>query len=210
MQSHTAGGKVTLYTCSFKRTGYTFTGWNTKADGSGNTYAAGKEVSWYDNVTLYAQWKQNQSTITYKANGGTGADVVQSHTAGSKISLSAADTFTRSGYVFTGWNTKADGSGNTYAAGKEVSWYDNVTLYAVWAPVRTITYKANGAAGSDVVQTRGAGVATALKPANTFTRSGYTFMGWNSKADGSGNTYAAGKEVTWIDNVTLYAIWKKN
>ena len=85
-----------------------------------------------------------------------------------------------------------------------------MTLYAIWKPARTITYKANGASGSDVVQTRGAGVATTLKPANTFTRSGYTFQGWNSKADGSGNTYAAGAAVSWNDNVTLYAIWKKN
>ena len=71
-------------------------------------------------------------TITYKANGGSGADVVQSHGAGSAVTLKSASTFTRSGYVFNGWNTKADGSGNTYAAGKSVSWYDNVTLYAMW------------------------------------------------------------------------------
>ena len=59
MQKHGAGMKVTIYTNDFKRTGYTFTGWNTKADGSGNTYQPGKEVSWVDNVTLYAQWKKN-------------------------------------------------------------------------------------------------------------------------------------------------------
>ena len=210
VQSHGAGSAATLKPANtFTRKGYTFTGWNTKADGSGNTYAAGKSVSWYDNVTLYAQWKQNTSTITYKANGGTGSDAVQSHGAGSKVTLKA-NSFTRSGYVFIGWNSKADGSGNTYQPGQEVAWYDNVTLYAIWKPARTITYKANGASGADVVQTRGAGVATALKPANTFTRSGYTFQGWNSKADGSGNTYAAGATVSWIDNVTLYAIWKKN
>ena len=160
-------------------------------------------------MTLYAQWKQNQSTITYKANGGSGSDVVQSHAAGGKVTLKD-NAFTKSGYVFIGWNSKADGSGNTYQPGKEVAWYDNVTLYAIWKPARTITYKANGGTGSDVVQSRGAGVATALKPANTFTRSGYTFMGWNSKANGSGNTYAAGTTVSWNDNVTLYAIWQKN
>ena len=209
VQTHGAGSAATLKPANtFTRTGYTFTGWNSKSDGSGNTYAAGKSVSWYDNVTLYAQWKQNQSTITYKANGGSGADVVQTHGAGSKVNLKPAGTFTRSGYVFCGWNSKADGSGNTYAAGKEVAWYNNVTLYAIWKPARTITYKANGGTGADIVQTRGAGEATVLKPANTFSKSGYVFCGWNSKANGTGNTYAAGKTVSWVDNVTLYAIWK--
>ena len=206
VQKHGAGEKIKLYGSSYKRTGYVFVNWNTKADGSGNTYVGGQEVAWNDNVTLYAQWKPAR-TITYKANGGTGADVVQTHGAGVKTALNA-NTFTKSGYVFCGWNSKADGTGNTYAAGAEVTWSENVTLYAIWKPARTITYKANGAAGADVVQTHGAGVKTALKAANTFTKSGYVFCGWNGKADGSGNTYAAGAEVTWSENVTLYAIWK--
>ena len=207
--SHTPGGLVELYTNSFKRAGYSFTGWNSKADGSGNTYQPGQEVGWYDNVTLYAQWKQNQSTITYKANGGSGADVVQTHGSGSAATLKPANTFSRSGYVFAGWNSKADGSGNTYAAGKEVKWYDNVTLYAVWKPERTITYKGNGASSADVKQTHGAGEKVKLYSSN-FKRTGYTFTGWNSKADGSGNTYQPGKEVAWYNNVTLYAQWKQN
>ena len=207
VQKHGAGVKIKLYGSSYVRPGYVFVNWNTKADGSGNTYVGGQEVAWFDNVTLYAQWKPAR-TITYKANGASGSDVVQTHGAGVKVALKPANTFTRSGYVFCGWNSKADGSGNTYGAEAEVSWMENVTLYAIWKQSRTITYKANGASGSDVVQTHGAGVATTLKPANTFTRSGYIFMGWNSKADGSGNTYEAGKTVSWNDNVTLYAIWK--
>ena len=83
-------------------------------------------------MTLYAQWKQNQANITYKANGGAGSDVVQSHGSGASVELKAANTFTRSGYVFTGWNSKADGSGNTYAPNAEIAWNDDVTLYAMW------------------------------------------------------------------------------
>lgn len=161
-------------------------------------------------VTSIAVTLTVQAKITYNANGGTGSAVVQKHTSGTAVILKPADTFTRTGYTFVGWNTKADGSGNTYAAGQEVTWKNNVTLYAQWKPQeRTITYKANGGNGSDVVQKHGYAEAVNLKPGSTFTRSGYTFVGWNSKADGTGNSYVAGQKVAWKNNVTLYAQWKK-
>ena len=65
-------------------------------------------------------------TVTYKANGGTGDDVVDS-----KASKVAANTFTApEGKVFDGWNTVADGTGTSYAVGDDVT--GNLTLYAQW------------------------------------------------------------------------------
>lgn len=74
--------------------------------------------------------------ITYKANGGSGSDAVQEYAPGKAVKLKSADTFTREGYTFNGWNSKADGSGNSYAADQEVTWKNNVTLYAQWKPVQ--------------------------------------------------------------------------
>ncbi len=73
----------------------------------------------------------------------------------------------------------------------------------------TITYKANGASGDDIVLTLLSGADTALKPADTFTRSGYFFTGWNTAEDGSGTNYDAGETVAWSTDVTLYAQWEQ-
>ena len=85
-----------------------------------------------NSVTSSAATLTVQAKNTYKANGGSGSDVVQKHTPGTAVKLKSANTFTREGYIFRGWNTMADGSGNTYAADQEVTWKNNVTLYAQW------------------------------------------------------------------------------
>ncbi|WP_161934669.1 InlB B-repeat-containing protein, partial [Lactococcus lactis] len=56
------------------RSGYTFTGWNTSADGSGTSYAPGADLTLSNDTTLYAQWKESTSNIIYDANGGTYGD----------------------------------------------------------------------------------------------------------------------------------------
>ena len=62
-----------LTTNTFTRTGYTFTGWNTAANGSGTAYAAGATFTMgAANVTLYAQWTINSYTVTYSGNGSIG------------------------------------------------------------------------------------------------------------------------------------------
>ena len=64
-------GSVTVASGSgLTRTGYTFAGWNTKADGSGTAYAAGSTIS--TGATLYAKWTVNAYTVKFNANGGTG------------------------------------------------------------------------------------------------------------------------------------------
>ena len=74
----------------------------------------------------------------------------------------------------------------------------------------TITYKANGGTGNDQTQTKYYGTSVALKAANTFSRSGYTFRQWNTKSDGTGTSYAAGATFSGNASVTLYAIWTPN
>ena len=70
-------------------------------------------------------------TISYNANGGSGAPSSQTKDGGIDIALSSTVP-TRSGCTFTGWNTKADGSGTSYANGATFTGNANTTLYAQW------------------------------------------------------------------------------
>ena len=73
----------------------------------------------------------------------------------------------------------------------------------------TVTYHANGGIGTMTPQAFEDGVAQALST-NAFQREGYSFVGWNTKADGSGTSLKDGELCTVASDVILYAQWKKN
>ena len=77
------------------------------------------------------------------------------------------------------------------------------------SPVRSVSFAANGGEGSMPLQQVGKGIAAVLN-ANAFTRRGYHFTGWNTRADGTGTAFADGAEINTTDNVTLYACWEIN
>ena len=169
----------------------------TKGSDPGDTYLV------YDGIWAL---KKNNITITFNANGGTGEMAALMANPGYDKKLSS-NTFTREGYTFTGWNTKADGTGTGYADGAIVNFSANTTLYAQWTQNPVITFDANDGKGIMGTQTVNPGVSAAL-PANTFTRADYDFAGWNTKADGTGTAYADKANITTNKNVTLYAQWK--
>lgn len=93
-------------------------------------------VSFPQNHTLKAIWTPNQYTISFNANDGTGTMADQPMTYGTSANLTA-NSFTRTGYEFAGWNTEADGSGTSYTDEESVSNLTvtnnaSVTLYAQW------------------------------------------------------------------------------
>ena len=116
---------------TFTRADYTFTGWNTAANGSGKTYADEETVNFDANTTLYAQWTQNP-VITFDANGGVGTMGTQTVNPNEATALTANTFFTRADYDFAGWNTKADGTGTKYDDKATVTISENTTLYAQW------------------------------------------------------------------------------
>lgn len=73
----------------------------------------------------------------------------------------------------------------------------------------TLTYNANGGTGSvvDSNSPYDANVITVVKAGTGLTRSGYSFVGWNTQANGLGTTYYAGNNITITTNITLYAMW---
>lgn len=77
--------------------------------------------------------------ISFNANGGSGEmdDLTVEQNVTTKLS---SNTFTRVGYTFDGWNTKADGTGTSYTNEQSVTLVEDITLYAIWAPKSYTVY----------------------------------------------------------------------
>lgn len=82
-------------------------------------------------------------TVSYDSNGGTGAPETQTKYYGKDITLSDTKP-TMDGYIFAGWNTKADGSGKGYSAGGTYTQNESVELYAIWVSSAKVSFNANG------------------------------------------------------------------
>ena len=87
--------------------------------------------------------------VTFDSNGGTGTMNPQVMNKNTETALSD-NAFTRTGYAFSGWNTKADGSGTTYANGASVSLDSDITLYAQWVDASIITSSTTAMDGASV------------------------------------------------------------
>lgn len=118
-------------TPSASLTGHTFTGWWSNAIG-GLKYADADQLAIHDDIddTFYAQWVKNSYTISYDANGGSGAPNAQTKTYGTSIELALAQP-TRDGYLFQGWSTDPGGM-VLYQPGASYVTEESVTLYAIW------------------------------------------------------------------------------
>jgi len=222
MYESEAGVLIPGNTGSLARPGYSFTGWNTLADGNGTTYTQGQYMTMGgSNVILYAEWTTNTTyTIIYNANnadtGTVPVDSTSYETGKSVIAMGNTGNLKRAGYSFTGWNTQPDGSGITCLQGQTFTMgTENVILYAKWTLGYSVTYNSNGADSGPVP------VDALFYPQNSIVnvqgntgslvRSGYSFAGWNTRFDGSGATYTQGQSFPMgSSNVTLYAIWKLN
>ena len=87
----------------------------------------------------------------------------------------------------------------------------NTAKLKLAVPTYTVTYDGNGAdSGKTTDNTAYATGAKATVKENNYTRGGYTFTGWNTKADGSGDSYKTGDWITMTGSVILYAQWTRN
>lgn len=203
---------LTLSSSVPTRTGYTFNGWNTATDASGVNFNSGGTLTLpAANVTLYAKWTATVYTLTYNANGGTGAPSAETNKTVAQIfALAATTSVTRTGYWMTGWNTQADGAGVNYAPNANFTMpAGNVTLYAKWVVEDfTVSYNANGGNGAPAAQSTGGGNVTIPSSTASVLRPGYTFSHWYTTPSGTGgNQHAPGATFTPSGNIVLYAIW---
>ena len=199
----------------YTRDGYTFQTWNTKADGTGDTYRPGDSITLTGDITLYAQWKANQYAVAYAPNGGDGSMPDQTFSYDQTQALSSSQ-FTRPGWTFTGWNTKADGTGTAYKNRQEVKNLTaqdggEITLHAQWkADKAALHYDANAnTATGDTPDSEGVTDGTITVSKNGYANVGYTFTGWNTKPDGTGSTIQPGDAVKLpVGGMTVYAQWE--
>ena len=129
-QQKTYGETLTLSSTKPTRSGYTFQGWATSASGS-VAYAAGANYTANAAATLYAVWKAITYTVSYNANGGSGAPANQTKTHGVALTLSSTKP-TRTNYTFKGWGTSASAATVVYTAGASYTANAGITLYAIW------------------------------------------------------------------------------
>ena len=192
-----------------EKDGYTFKGWNTKADGTGETVTAETVVT--DEMEVYAVFEQNPAPIeevrvVFDVDGvKSEVKVVKGEAIGSNLPTDP----TKEGYTFKGWNTKADGTGETVTAETVVT--DEMEVYAVFeqnpAPIEEVrvVFDVDGVK-SEVKVIKGEAIGSNL-PADP-TKEGYTFKGWNTKADGTGEAVTAETVVT--DEMEVYAVFEQN
>ena len=114
------------------KAGHTFLGWSTSDSATSATYVGGNSftVTSSGTTTLYAVWKVNTYTVSYNANGGTGAPAAQTKTYNVSLTLSSTVP-TRTGYLFQGWATSSTGAVAYQPSGSYTA-NASVTLYAIW------------------------------------------------------------------------------
>lgn len=200
------------------RADYNFLGWSKKSDATKASYSAGDKVvlrkygSKNSDLTLYAVWDEQTYKVSYSANGGSGAPATKSYgkVSNASIKIDAGTGLKRQYYEFIGWSTdkNATVADNNYKPGSTYKGKTNLSLYAVWKPLKyTISYKLNGGtAGPDKTVTEMTKDAkiSAKKP----VRESYDFEGWALESDKTKVVYKGGENYTGRANLTLYAVWK--
>lgn len=175
-------------------------------------------------------------TLTYNANGGSGAPSAVSNITSATISSTKP---TRAGYDFLGWSTSSTATSASYVAGNSITLSANVTLYAVWKKkTYAVTYNANGGSGVPSTQYKTHGETLTLsstKPSKSETSADsytvtlnanggvcsysslsaarttyYTFSKWNTNSSGTGTSYDSGASYTTNDALSLYAIYSSS
>lgn len=185
---------------------YTFTGWD-------------KTIASVTGATTYtAQYSSQklQYTVKYNANGGSGTMSNSTFDCSTDVTL-RTNAFTKTGYSFAGWATSAGGAvvhANSATINRTST--DTYNLYAVWTPITyTVSYNGNGNTGGSTANSSHTYDTAKNLTTNGFTKTGYSFNGWNTKSDGSGTAYANSASVKNLSStqdatVTLYAQWTAN
>jgi uncharacterized repeat protein (TIGR02543 family) len=204
-QYFSAGIATPIALNSFTRLGFVFNGWNTAADGSGQSFSDGASAILLSDTSIYAQWAPGVThAVTFNSNTGSGTMANQVASDSTALSTNA---FTKSNSRFIGWNTKADGTGFNYIDTAIYSFAFDTTMYAQWqtiVPTFTVTFYGNGAdGGSTASQTASSTTALNL---NGYSLTGNNFLGWSTTSNGA-VAYQDGASYAFTSDTNLYAKW---
>ncbi len=220
-----------LWENDYSLTGWTFTGWNTKKDGSGealNDQTSMDDIVWQKlgypehdaEIALYAQWEPNRYKVYFSASDAMSGQMdPQGFTYDDAPTALTANAFKRTDWQFTGWNTEPTGGGKSYKDGEAVrnlTTGKSITLYAQWEhDYYTVQFDKNDERATGEMRDAKVWTNCAYEiPPCGFCKTGYHFESWNTKADGNGTRYAAGdvleNAVPKGESMTLYAQWVPN
>lgn len=214
--SLTYGTEEQLTTNAFVRSGYTFAGWNTEADGSGSNYTNNQKVKNLTStdgktITLYAKWIINNYSITYNLNGGSVTENPTNFNINSE--QYTLNNPVKTGYTFLGW-TGSNGTTPQTTVTIDKENLENKNYIANWAVNKyTVKFNGNGNdSGTTEQMTNIPYDETKTLNLNGFIKQGYMFTSWNTKQDGTGNNYSNGATIKSLatnnnDVITLYAQW---
>ena len=154
-------------------------------------------------------------TVGYNGNGSTGGVPPEDSTlynSGDTVTvLGNTGSLVRDGYVFSGWNTEAGGTGSSYLPDDTFTITESVVLYAQWTPVYAVTYNGNGSTGGtapvDSNLYDSGDTVTVLGNTGSLVRDGYVFSSWNTEAGGTGTSYIPDDTFIITESITLYAQW---
>ncbi|MGM9882539.1 MAG: InlB B-repeat-containing protein [Bacilli bacterium] len=186
------------------KTGYTFNGYYTDGSillrkqllsDSGYITSSFTNSMYSSDVTLYAKWTAKTYTVSYDANGGSGAPDSQIKTYGKTLTLSSTVP-TKSGYAFKGWSTSSTATTATYSAGGSYTTNASTTLYAVWTNEFTVAIYVDGSLET----------SEAVSVGSTYTATNI-YVPWNNASiscdNGSGSiTGTTGDYTVTVSNLT--------
>lgn len=218
--SYNVGDTITVTSQTLTRIGYKFKGWNTKENGSGTTYKANDTFTFSSTIYLYAIWEAKES-ITITIPDSTTDYSCEEIYYGDTPVYSYSATANLKDFKFK-WNTNVAG---IYTTTTPTAMGDNVGIiyreeddtYKAFSRVfhlyigYKVTYNANGGTGAVPTDTTHYGLVNqerlTFKDPTNLTYNGYTFVCWNTKADGTGNSYDVGDTLLIEANTTFYAVW---
>ena len=217
---------ITLSSNTLTKSGYTHTGWNTAADGSGDHYDKGASFQVKEATqTLYAEWT---ASVTLAANGGNNGGSASAFYKGDALTITTTPTHATAGYTIRGYYAESacttliaavDGTleksktGFTDSNGKWTA-SESKTLHTKWDNHYTVTFNEHDAdihGTESATATYGSAMPAATMPSKT----GYTFRGYYTGADSTGTKYYnpdGTSATTWAEtaDTELHACWKGN
>ena len=144
-------------------------------------------------------------TVSYDANGGSGALSNQTKYHGKNLTLLSTKP-TRTGYTFKNWLSLAQNK--NYDPGDIYGYNAATTMKAQWTAITyTVKYNANGGSGAPSNQTKTYGKTLTLSSVKP-TRESYSFLGWATSANATEAAYTSGASYEGNNNLTLYAVWE--